>query len=167
MTNLPAAPLRGSSPSSPSSPDQGTSISFAATIDFNGQPIAINTGDVSNGLNNLVFNLNAPVDIGSIDDFLDWLKSEFGVPFDHNDLTNVIDKIPSSPTFLGDFKNAIEKIFSTDVWITVLNVNVKAKSFQIGVTFPVDLQIVSFLKLNSIGVMVAKADSSTTSPSSP
>lgn len=140
------------------SPDGGASIAFSATIDFNGQPIAINTGDVANGLNNLVFSLNNPVDIGSIDDFLNWLNSEFSVPFNSTELTNIINKIPSSPGFLNDFKGAIEKIFGTDLWITIMNVNVGAKTFEVAVNFPIDLQIVSFLKLNSIGVMVSKGE---------
>lgn len=141
------------------SPDTGTSISFAATVDFNGEPIAINTGDVSNGINNLVFQLNAPVDVGSINDFLNWLNTEFGVPFSSADLTKIIDEIPGSPAFLKDFRDAIQKIFTTDIWITILNVNAGANTFEVGVTFPIDLQIVSFLKLNSIGVMVSKGDS--------
>jgi hypothetical protein len=138
------------------SPSGGTSVSFLATIDFNGQQIAINTGDVTQGISNLVFQLNAPVEVGSINDFIDWLNNQFGVPFTSAELTNIINQIPDAPAFLKSFKDAIEQIFGTSLWITVLNVNVQAGSFQLGVSFPVKLSLLGFLTLENIGIMVSR-----------
>lgn len=141
-------------PVSPEPP--GTQVSFLASIDFNGQQVAINTGDITNGISNLVFSLANPVPIGSLDNFIDYLNRTVGVPLTSDQLTGWIDEIPDSPEFLLDFRNALLKIASTPIWITVLNINVKAGTFTLGVSFPIDLQLTSFLTINSIGVMVNK-----------
>lgn len=146
------------------SPEPETSIAFLATVDFKGQQIPINTGDVTKGIQNLNFSLSNPVDLGSIDNFIDWLNSQFGIPFTSAQLDTIIKEIPDSPQFLKDFRDAILKIFHTDVWITVLNVNVGAGTFQIGVSFPVNLSILGFLTLENIGIVVSRG-SATGSPS--
>ncbi|WP_102958639.1 hypothetical protein [Mangrovicella endophytica] len=145
------------------SPPSGTSVSFLASIDFNGQTVPINTGDISNGIKNLVFSLSSPVDIGSIANFLNYLNTNLGLPLSWPELDGYIQQIPDDPAFLGDFKNAIEQIATTDLIITVLNINVAAGTFTLGVSFPIDLQLTSFLTINSIGVLVNKPGT-TTSP---
>jgi hypothetical protein len=142
----------------------GTSVSFLASIDFNGQNVPINTGDVTNGLSNLVFSLANPVEIGSIDNFLDYLAKNIGLPLTSAELTGYINELPSSPAVFENFKNALLKILSTSLSITVLNVNVAAKSFALGVAFPLELELFSFLTINSIGVVAAYNGSVISSP---
>jgi small basic protein len=140
----------------------GTNVAFLATIDFNGQSIPINTGDITKGISNLVFSLSNPVEMGSINNFFDFLHDNVHIPLDSADITNAIDQIPSDGVFDG-IKSGLKKIFSTSLSVTVLNVNVAAKTFTLGVSLPVDLQITSFLTIESIGVVVSKGDT----PSSP
>ena len=154
MPSKAVAPLGASS--SPAMP-AGTTVSFLASIDFNGQSVPINTGDITKGISNLVFSLSSPVEIGSIDNFLDYLNKSLGVPLSSADLQGYIDEIPDSPDFLQSFKAAIEKILSTAITITVLNVNVQAGSFTLGVAFPIGLELTSFLTINSVGVLVNRA----------
>jgi hypothetical protein len=134
----------------------GTTVAFLASIDFNNQPVNINTGDITKGIQNLVFSLSNPVAIGSLDDFIDYLNRALGVPLTSQQLIDFIDQIPDTPAFLLAFRNALLKIASTPIWITVLNINVAAGQFTLGVSFPIDLQLTSFLTINSIGVMVNK-----------
>jgi hypothetical protein len=141
----------------PVSPEPaGTSVAFLASIDFNGQSVPINTGDVTNGISNLVFSLATPVDIGSIDNFIDYLNKSLGVPLTSTQLEGWINEIPSTPAFLESFKTTLLKILSTDITITVLNVNVAAGTFMLGVSFPINLELTSFLTLNSIGMVVSR-----------
>ena len=132
----------------------GTQVAFLASIDFNGQEVAINTGDITNGIKNLVFSLANPVSIGSLDNFIDYLNRTMGVPLTSDQLIAWIDEIPSSPDFLLGFRNALLKIASTPIWITVLNINAAAGTFTLGVSFPIELELTSFLTINSIGVTV-------------
>ena len=158
MPPQPLARLTGGSPSN------DTTIAFLASIDFNGQNVPINTGDVTQGIKNLVFSLSNPVEIGSINNFLDYLNQKIGVPLTSAELAGYINEIPSSPQFLNDFKNAILTILSTSISITVLNVNVAAGTFMLGVSFPIGLELTSFLTIESIGVVVSKAGPAITSP---
>ncbi len=144
-----------------------TTVSFLATVDINGQQVPINTGDVTQGLKNFVFTLANPIALGSFDDFLDYLNKNIGIPLKSADLIGYINDIPGDPAVLLDLRNALLKITSTALTVTVLNINVAAKTFMLGVTFPVDLALTSFLTINSIGLVVSRTDTTTTSPTSP
>ena len=146
-----------------SPPAAGATVAFLASIDFNGQTVPINTGDITQGINNLVFSLSSPVEIGSINNFLDYLNNKLQVPLTSAELQGYINEIPSTPAFLEDFKTTVEKVLSTPLVITVLNVNVGAGTFMLGVSFPIDLELTSFLTLNSVGVVVSRGET-TTSP---
>ncbi|HYK02933.1 MAG TPA: hypothetical protein VE974_14325 [Thermoanaerobaculia bacterium] len=151
---------------SPSSPPAGTALSVAANVAFSGQQITINSGDITKGISNLVFSLSNPVVLGSIDNFIDGLNTEFGVPLTSADITNAINSIPATPAVLGRIRDALIAITTTDLIITILNINVAAGFFQIGVSFPVSIPITSFLSFEGIGILVTKGGS-TGSPSSP
>ena len=150
---------------SPSSPPE-TGLSVAATVAFSGQQITINSGDITKGVSNLVFSLSNPVVLGSINNFIDGLNTEFGVPLTSADITNAINNIPTTPAVLGRIHNGLLDLFSTDLIITILNINVAAGFFQLGVSFPVSIPITSFLSFEGIGLVVTRAGSSG-SPSSP
>lgn len=141
---------------SPSLPN--TSVSFLASISINEQTIPISTGDITQGIANLKFSLAAPVEIGSLTDFIDYLNKNVGVPLTAQQLLGYIDSIPSSPAFLLSFKNALQKIATTSLWVTVLNIDVGAGTFTLGVAFPVDLALTSFLTINTIGVVVSRGE---------
>jgi hypothetical protein len=141
---------------SPSLPN--TTVSFLASISINEQTIPINTGDVTQGIKNLKFSLAAPVELGSLADFIDYLNTSVGVPLSSEELLGYIDKIPSSPDFLLRFKEALVKIATTSLWVTVLNIDVSAGLFTLGVAFPVDLKLTSFLTINTIGVVVSRGE---------
>ena len=141
-----------------SPPPSGTTVAFLATFDINGQTVPISTGDVTNGLKYLTFSLANPVELGSLNDFLDYLHTKINVPLTSAQLKGYIDDIPSSPEFLGDFRNALEGIFATSLSITVLNIDVAAGTFTLGVTFPINLSLTSFLTIDSIGVVVSRGE---------
>lgn len=146
---------------SPSSPP-GTSLAVVANLQFSGQQIAISSGDITQGVSNLAFSLSAPVALGSLNNFVDGLNTEFGIPLTSGDITGAINRIPTDPAVLGRIRSALEAIVSTDLIITVLNVNVAAGFFQLGVSFPVQIELTSFLSFQGIGILVSKGGS--TSP---
>lgn len=158
----------GSPPGSPGV--EGTSISIVATFSFRGQNVVINTGDIAKG--NFIFSLNQPVELGSFDDFVDWLNSEFGVPLTSDDINSAIAKIPGppeAPQILADIRGALQALVAGVVTITVLNVNTEAGTFQFGITYVVpDSPAITFLGITfkQLGVMVQKVGA-TGSPSSP
>lgn len=154
MTATAIAPY--SNTGSPTSP--GTTVSFLATLDIKGQTVPISTGDVTKGISNLKFSLANPVTLGSIDDFLDYLNENIGVPLDSTQLDGYINKIPDTPAVLATFKSTLLKIFHTALVIEVLNINVEAGTFTLGVAFPVDLKLTSFLTIDSIGVVVSRGE---------
>ena len=138
------------------SPPPPTSVALAAAIDFNGKTVPINNGYVTKVMNNLVFSLSNPVEIGSMADFFNFLDKSIGLPLSQQDVQNAIDLIPQSPNVLLDIRNALTTIFNAAISITILNINAASGSFMLGVTMDTDLPITSFLKINSIGVVVSK-----------
>jgi hypothetical protein len=138
-----------------SPPPSGTTVSVSATVQFAGQDIVINSGNLTSGLSNLVFSLTSPVALGTFDNFIDALNTDFGVPLTSYEITGVINEIPSSPAVLGDIKSSLLAIVNTPLVITTLNVNAAAGAYAIGVSFPVQIPITSFLSLNGIGVLVS------------
>ncbi len=160
-----ASPTPSPTVTSPNAPT--TTVSFLANVDINGQQVPINTGDITQGLKNFVFTLSNPVILGSLDDFLDYLSKNIGISLNSADLDKYIQDIPDEPEFLLNLRNALLKITSTALSITVLNIDVAAKTFMLGVSFPVDLTLTSFLKVNSVGLVVSRTDTTTTSPTSP
>jgi hypothetical protein len=149
----------------PGSPQLQTSVAFLASISINGQEVSINTGDVTQGLKNLVFSLANPVVLGSIGDFLNYLHDKVGIPLTEAELEDLINKLPSGPPeFFDDFKDALLKILHAKLSITVLNINVGAGTFTLGVSFDLDLSLFGFLTINSIGVIAGRRDTTASPP---
>ena len=141
-----------------SPPEPGTSVSVVATFIFNGQTIVINTGDITKGVSNLNFSLNNPVVLGSFNDFINWLNNQFGVPLTGNDINNAIKQIPTTPAALNDIRNALLGLVNGVVTVTVLNVNVAAGTFQVGISYAPTppVTILGIITFSQLGVMVTK-----------
>ena len=140
----------------------GTSVSVAATLSLSGQNVTINSGDLAQGLSNLVFSLSNPVTLGSIDSFVDALNSDLGIPLTSSEITGALDAIPhgsTAPAVLNSIYDALQAIVSTNLVLTTLNVNTGAGFFEVGVSFPVQIAITSFLSFNGIGVLVSSGGS--------
>lgn len=134
-------------------------VSVLATLNFNQQTLTIASGNLlaPGGVNNLVFNLTNPVVLGSIDDFIDWAVKEFGIPdFSSATITDAINEIPDSPQVFKNLKDALNALFTAQITITVLNINVGAGFYQLGVSITAQFQIFSFLSFQGIGIMLSK-----------
>jgi hypothetical protein len=137
---------------SPTSPPAGTQVSISATLDYNGTPISINSGDIAQlEKGNFNFTLTQPVDLGSLDDFIDWLNKEFGVPITSAEVENLAQFI-SIPAL----RKAFNHFLSADISITTVVINTTTQVYELGVTFTPEKPVELFgdLKFDSIGVLV-------------
>jgi hypothetical protein len=134
-----------------------TSVSVVATVDFLGQPVVINSGDISGGVPNLVFSINQPITIGSIHDFINWVTTEFGITsFSGDSLQADIEQIPTTPAILNTIREDLLNIFNANLVLNVLNITTRAGLYQVGVSFEVNIQLpIIPLQLKGIGVMVS------------
>jgi hypothetical protein len=105
-------------------PSAAPTISFGVILDVNGTPVPIDTGNIKNALKGGVdFELQQPVDLGSIDDFMKWANATWGVPvLDPNSLPAPLN------TVVGDMTGM-------DVTIEKLHVHVPAPDDKTGVQY--------------------------------
>jgi hypothetical protein len=125
-TNLvsPAALAPAPAPASAPTPSTTPTISFGIILDVNGTQVPIDTGSIGNALKGGVdFQLQQPVDLGSINDFMKWAHDEWGVPvLDPNALPAPLN------TVVGDMTGM-------DVTIEKLHVHVPAPDDKTGVKY--------------------------------
>lgn len=135
----------------------GLIVAVSSSFVINGQQVVIssqNITDITKGIN---FQLAQPVALGSIDDFIDWLNKTFDVPFTSQQLTDMINKLPDSPSVVGDIKNALLGIFKAVITITVLSINTQTGAYSFGVTMRMEtpINILNVIALESIGVVLS------------
>jgi hypothetical protein len=141
------------------SPPHGVTVTLGATLDYNGTPIPVNTGDVTKLKNNFQFTLSTPVDLGSIHDFLGWLHTSLGLPDLSDDVQNLINTLKSST--IGIAKQLgilLDDIYNATITISVLVINRTPTTtlVQLGVTMTLlqPFEIIKGLNLDGLGVLV-------------
>jgi hypothetical protein len=147
-----------------------TSVSVSATLDYNGTPIPVNSGDLASiQQNGLIFSLTQPVPLGTLSDFLSWIEAEFGIPTGSpgllGDIHSLIQAIPTSPQFLAGIHTALNEFLIGEISITTLNINTKLSTYALGATMtmpgsPPSLPLFGGLSLDSIGVLISVGNTS-------
>lgn len=139
-----------------------TSVSVSATLDYNGTPIPVNSGDLADlRRGNFQFTLTQPVVLGSIQDFLEWLQRQFGLPDLNGEISDVIATLKNSGIgIVVALGKLLEAIYTGIISITVLVINTTSSTYKIGVTMqiggsPDGFNLFDGLNLNSIGFLVA------------
>lgn len=154
------------SPSSPTSPTTGTTVAVSGTFEINGSQVAVNSGDITKiKQKGISFSLSQPVTLGSIDDFIDWLNKELGLPITSAQIDSDINGLPSSPQVLADIRNGLLSFLHANITLTSLAIDTGRKYYAFGVTadFTPPISILGLLKFEGLGLQF----SHTGAPSSP
>lgn len=157
LDNPPVPLLRDEEPA-----DRATSLTIAATLDYKGKPIPISSGDLASiQKNGIIFNLEEPIELGTLTEFIQWLHEKFGVPFTEKDVKALGEKIPETPEFLKSLKDAYNRFMEGQISITELLIKTEQKIYAFGATMSLlddkgnGLELFGGLSLNSIGIRVA------------
>lgn len=143
---------------SPTSPTTGTTVAVSGTFDINGSQVAVNSGDITKiKQKGISFTLSQPVSLGSIDDFIDWLNKELGLPITSAQIDNDIGGLPSSPQVLADIKNGLLSFLHANITLTSLAIDTGAKYYAFGVTadFTPPISILGLLKFEGLGLQIS------------
>jgi hypothetical protein len=142
------------------SPPAETSVSISATLDYNGNPIVINTGDLNDlRQGKFVFNLAQPVVLGSVDDFLHWLHTKWDLPDLAADVKEIGTVIEGKP-IIGELYQAFEAFLAGIISIDLLSINTtdpNNKSFKLSVSLTLSppLNLFGPINFDSLGVLVS------------
>jgi hypothetical protein len=137
----------------------GVSVSVSATLDYNGTPIPVSTGDLAQlKKGNFQFTLTQPVDLGQVfPNFLIWLHTEFGLPNLNDEVNEVISTLQSSTIgIIQQLGNLLYDIYHVDITITVFVINTATSTFKIAVTMTLANPFTLFngMSLDSVGIQV-------------
>lgn len=160
VNEITAARSLATSPTSPTSPTTGTSVAVSGTFNINGSQVVVNSGDITKiKEKGISFALSQPVTLGSIDDFIDWLHGELGLPITSTQINSDIDGLPSSPQVLADIKDGLKKFLAANITLTSLVIDTGAKYYAFGVTadFSSGISILGLLKLEGLGLQISYA----------
>ncbi len=145
-----------------SSSPPNTSVSVSATLDYNGTPIPVNSGDLAQlKKGNFQFTLTQPVVLGSIQNFLEWLQTQFGLPDLSGDISQVIATLQASTIgIVRSLGNLLAAIYTGIISITVLVINTATSTYMLGVTMeiggsPGGFPLFGGISLDTIGFLVA------------
>lgn len=143
-----------------SSPSTNTIVTLSANMTIGGNTVTINTGDIAQLDKTFVFNLAAPVTLGSIEDFLKWVADQTGLQITTTQLEGYAEDIP-----FDALKTAYEDMLRSQVSVTALTVNVPQSAYKFGVSLDFSDGIhLDFLKLDGIGVLVQNNGTGSSSP---
>ena len=144
-----------------------TAVSVSATLDYNGNPIPVNTGDLNQlRRGNFQFTLTQPVLLGTIQDFLKWLHEQFSLPDLTGDVNDAISYLKASSIgIVRSLGLLLEAIWTGKISITTLVINTATKTYMFGVTMeigaddsPPGFPLFGGLTLNSLGILVAHGE---------
>lgn len=149
-----------------SPPTNPITVAISSSFLINGQSVAISSQDIDNVKKGINFQLAQPVTLGSINNFLDWLKDTFNVPLTSKELGDMINKLPDSPLVIKNIKDALNGILAAAITITVLSVNTASGEYRFGVTMTpqTPINILNVLSLETIGVEIGSVETVPTSP---
>ena len=144
-----------------------TAVSVSATLDYDGTPIPVNSGDLNQlRKGNFQFELTRPVLLGSLDDFLQWLQRQLSLPDLNGEVRSAIRYLQtSSIPVIQSLGNLLAAIWDGKISITTLVINTATKTYMFGVTMeigaddsPPGFPLFGGLSLNSIGFLVAHGE---------
>jgi len=121
-----------------------TTVALGATFNVNGTDVTLNTGDINKlGKEGFRFELTEPVTLGTVNEFLNWLKTG---PL----------KLPIPDINWDGLPSVFKKVPDLEVIITVFKLDTKAKTFAVGVTFslPESYEILPGVAFKSFAVVV-------------
>jgi hypothetical protein len=150
---------------SPGSPD-GADVSIAATFKFsNGTPITISSGSITKeGVN---FAITAPIVLGSVSDFIQWLHDKFKFPDINSQILALQTEVEGNP-LLSDLYGVFMSFYNGIITITTLSIyrTKDAYSYKLSVTLDLNPPINFFdvIEFDSIGIAVNKSGLITSSP---
>jgi len=124
-----------------------TTTAISATCMVNGKKVTLNAGDVSDlAKQGIVFRLNDPTQLGSPQEFLGWLKSEFGLD------------VPIPSGLPDPLQSSFNLFLQGQITLDTLTVDQVQKFYQFGISFnlPTPLSIVPGLGFDGIGMLVTK-----------
>ncbi|HFZ8993190.1 TPA: hypothetical protein ACIPUI_000238 [Citrobacter freundii] len=132
-------------------------VSVSSAFEINGQLVSVNSQDIRKIKDGIEFSLSQPVELGSINDFLDWLNKNFGIPLTSEDLKEAIQKIPESPEVVKTIRDALLGIISATITINILSINTKTKTYRFAVTMKAEppISILNIIELQTIGVEIS------------
>jgi hypothetical protein len=131
-----------------SSPTTNTEVTLSATLTIAGNQVTVNTGDITQlSKNGFSFTLSAPVTLGSVQDFENWINSELQLNLP--DLSGFTIPIPA-------LNAAYQSFINGQISITTLVINTATSTYNIGVTFELKppISILGLLEFDGIGVQV-------------
>jgi hypothetical protein len=136
-----------------SSPPSGTAVTISATLQILGATVPVNTGDLAQlRAGNFNFSLSQPVELGTIDDFIQWLHDNLYLPVTKDDVDGLAKYIP-----VPGLQTAYLQFLHATITITTLVINTGTKTYAFGatMTFPDGgISILGLLEFQSIGVLV-------------
>ncbi|MGH6692364.1 MAG: hypothetical protein ACREF4_16980 [Gammaproteobacteria bacterium] len=140
-----------------------TSVSLSATLDYNGNPIIVNTGDLAKlKKGQFQFSLSQPLVLGTVHDFLSWLHTQWGLPDLNTDIVSIGDAIQGKP-IIGNLYSGFED-FVNDGTITItqltINTTTTTPQYQISVTLTLSPPINLFGPINFDGIGVSVSNMS-------
>ena len=131
-----------------------SNVSIVATFTFQGQQVTVG-GPVGQGA--LIFDLLAPVELGTLDDFINWVTKQFGITgFSAATIHDAINEIP-----IESLANALNGLFTDlHLWLNVLHINTNTKSYALGCSIVADppVNVFGVIQFDSIGIMVGQQD---------
>jgi hypothetical protein len=124
-----------------------TEVSLSATLTIAGNQVTVNSGDITKLKAGAQFTLSQPVQLGSVEDFTQWLDSELGLHIP--DLTTIQIPIANLQSAFTSFVNGV-------ITLTTLVVDTNTSTFDIGVTFTLEpaVSVLGLLQFDGIGILV-------------
>lgn len=127
-------------------------VGLSGTVIVMGTSITINSNSIADlKTNGIVFSLPSPITLGSPQEFVTWVNATFGTTLD---LTTIGTEIP-------DFLQAAwTAVINGTLTITVLNINTKAKTYALGLTYTLATPVeiipgTDILELAGLGLSVS------------
>lgn len=147
MANKALATASATTPSS--------TVTVSAGIVIAGNPITITSQDINEiAKNGFKFELANPVELGSIEDLLNWVKDTFfknDTSFNPGDIVDTVKGLPVVGTTLGELLQAVFTVQS-------FKMNTKAKTFEVAILIKAPNDGMSFLNdlivLKEVGIAV-------------
>lgn len=125
------------------------SLSASATFIVNGEEVLLKSDDIGKGLK---FSIDKPVELGSFNDFTDWLKTSWDIQGDF--LPQEDDRKAWPPSLAKAYDALTKGIVSIDV----LNIDTSKGSFQLGISFTLvePLPLIGPLSFKRMGLVFSR-----------
>lgn len=139
-------------------PQPGFTVSIGATLEYNGRPIPINSNSFENWeKNGVTFSLTNSVNVGSINEFLEWAAGKFNLTTlkqEYNEITAAVYQEG------GILYQLFDDFTQGEIIITTFDIDTNSETFKLGVTFSLtslspNNELFAGLSLDSIGILIS------------